>query len=146
MQKIAFPETITLSDAQSMLLESVEEEVGRLGFLIARTGEPGTWRIEGVPASSADQSAAELLRKIVESVADDGTEHNVSEPIVGDMLGRVALVMARAGAIRRGQRLSDAEMEQLLSDLYSLPDPAYTPAGNPIIMEIPISRIDALFS
>lgn len=146
MQKVAFPETLTLTPAQSLLLESVEDEVSRLGFLIAPTGEPGTWRIEGVPASLGNESAGELLRKVVESVADDGSGSTVSEPIAGDMLSRVALIMARAGAIRRGQRLTDAEMEQLLSDLYSLPDPVYTPGGNPIIIELLTSRLDALFS
>lgn len=144
MQKVAFPETLSLSPAQSLLLESVEDEVSRLGFLLVRDDEPGTWRIEGVPASLGDSSAADVLRKVLESVADDGT--CASEPMAGDMLARVALVMARAGAIRRGQKLTDAEMERLLSDLYSLPDPAYTPAGNPIIIEIPGSRLDALFS
>ncbi len=151
MQKLAFPETVTLTPTQSLLLESVEEEVSRVGFLLAREKGENVWRIEGMPATLAAADAAEVIRKIIDSVADDaikpkGEGDAVCEPAATDMLSQVALVMARAGAIRRGRQLTGTEMERLLRDLYSLPDPAYTPAGNPIIRTLPTSRLDTLFS
>lgn len=148
MQKVTFPETLSLTEEQSMLLESVEDEVSRVGFLLTHEPSSCEWRIEGVPASLRGADAADVVQKIIESVADDAVLHPASlagEP-AADLLSKVALVMARAAAIRRGRRLSGAEMEQLLSDLFSLPDPAFTPSGNPIIVDIPVPRIDSLFT
>lgn len=146
MQRLTFPETVNLSSRQSMQLESVEDELSRVGFLLSHESE-GTWKIEGVPAALKDSSAAELLRKIADSVADDATSASVvSEPLAEEISSRVALVMARVSAIRRGQRLTQAEIQHLLQELFALPDPAYTPQGNPVFRLLPTIRLDSLFS
>lgn len=147
MQRLAFPETLELTPAQSMLLESVEEEVSRLGFLISREEGETQWKIESAPASLAGRDASEVLMQIIESVSDDKVRADaVSEPAANDILSRVALVMARAAAIRRGRSLSETEMERLLEDLFALKDYAYTPAGNPILRNLSPDRLDALFA
>lgn len=147
MQRLAFPETLELTPAQSMLLESVEEEVSRLGFLISREERETQWKIESAPASLAGRDASEVLMQIIESVSDDKVRADaVSEPAANDILSRVALVMARAAAIRRGRSLSETEMERLLEDLFALKDYAYTPAGNPILRNLSPDRLDALFA
>jgi len=147
MQKCVFPEILTLDADQCVLLDSVLEEMERLGFLLSKGNSPGEWRIEGTPASLRAGSAADVVMKIIESVGDDITPAGaVSEPGSEALLSKAALVMARAAAMRRGRHLTAAEMEQLLSDLFSLPEHAYTPAGNPIIRNIPTSRLDSLFS
>lgn len=146
MQRLAFPETLELTPAQSMLLESVEEEVARLGFLISREEGDTLWKIESAPASLAGKDASDVLMQILESVGDDRVRADaVSEPAANDILSRVALVMARAAAIRRGRSLSETEMERLLADLFALEDYAYTPAGNPILRNLSPDRLDALF-
>ena len=58
---------------------------------------------------------------------------------------KMALTMARATAIRRGTPLSVAEMEHILASLLSLPDPAYTPNGNPIFCILKESTLDHQF-
>lgn len=147
MQRLAFPETLELTPSQSLLLESVEDEVARLGFLISREEGDTHWKIESAPASLGGRDASEVLMQIIESVGDDRTKAGaVGEPAAGDILSRVALVMARAAAIRRGRSLSETEMERLLADLFALPDYSYTPAGNPILRNIPADRLDALFA
>ncbi len=146
MQRLAFTETLELTPAQSMLLESVEEEVARLGFLISREEGDTLWKIESAPASLAGKDASDVLMQILESVGDDRVRADaVSEPAANDILSRVALVMARAAAIRRGRSLSETEMERLLADLFALEDYAYTPAGNPILRNLSPDRLDVLF-
>lgn len=153
-QKLAFPEQISLTPQRSVLLEAVSEEITRMGFIIAREHDT-LWRIEGVPASLSGQSAAELLGKIIDSLADDSSRDNVikkegeeaSEPLADaeDLLQPVALLMARAAAIRRGQSLQPGEIRDLLSRLFSLPEPNFTPAGNAVIRVLEPGRLDALF-
>lgn len=50
---------------------------------------------------------------------------------------RLALSMARASAIRRGQALSAPEMDRLIADLLRSPSPSLTPDGKKIFAIIP---------
>lgn len=147
-QRLAFPETITLTPTRSLLLESITEDMSRLGFIISHGNEPGEWQIEGMPALLRTENVTDTIEKIIDTIAGDvpASGNKVSEPATQDILQGAALVMARAAAIRRGQRLSAAEMDRLVADLFALPDPNYTPSGNLVIRTLPIGRLDSLFS
>ena len=60
------------------------------------------------------------------------------------MRQKVALVMARSGAIRRGVKLSNREMEDIIARLFALPDPSLTPNGNKVYTLISESGIASL--
>lgn len=79
-----------------------------------------------MPASTAKFNAIELLQKMIADVAEETETRENTLP------AKVALAMARAAAVQPGQPLSQAEAETLLSRLFSLPDPGYTPTGQPV--------------
>ncbi len=57
------------------------------------------------------------------------------------MRRRVALSLAQSAAIRATERMQNADAERLLAELFSMPDPSYTPDGNQIILQIPVAEI-----
>lgn len=125
-QSILFPEVLQLSPAQSAVTESILPALSRLGFDLAPLGD-GAWNVCGVPAVIPDSGSLEILQRMIET-AEEGTE---PDP---DLLhSRLALSMARAVAIKPSDKLSQAEISHLLSDLFKLAAPNYTPDGLPVI-------------
>ena len=70
--------------------------------------------------------------RVLDSVTEDSVNYGNEQRPQNSLRENVALMMARAGAIRRGVKLSTREMEDLISRLFSLPDPSLTPDGNKV--------------
>ena len=145
-QRIMFPETLRLDPTQMALLDGLDEAISRLGFTLEKQGDTEV-RILGIPASLKPGSARDAVLQIIDSVSDEGEAWGRQGTVtVTDMRAKVALVTARAAAIKRGRKLSGIEMEHLVGELLSLPDPSHTPVGNPVFMRLPLTTLDALFS
>jgi len=145
-QSVMFPEVITLDPEHRSALEAVLPELERLGYVLEYE-EGDNWRIIGVPAVMRSVDARDVVLKILDSVCSDSVNYGDNEAggAADAMLRRVALLMARSAAIRKGRVLSVAEMENMVKELFSLPDPALTPNGNHIFCLLDESRLDALF-
>ncbi|MCM1291151.1 MAG: DNA mismatch repair endonuclease MutL [Prevotella sp.] len=141
-QRVMFPETITLDDAQQLTLEGIEDELKRMGFVIKQTGDT-SWRIEGVPSMIRDVNPVDIILSMLESVSDDAVNYGKEESPQRAIRENLAMVMARCGAIKGGVRLSDSEMEHLVGQLMSLPDPVLTPYGKSIYKVLPGEKIES---
>ncbi|MCC8036649.1 MAG: DNA mismatch repair endonuclease MutL [Bacteroidales bacterium] len=137
-QRLIFPETVELSAAQDVLLESIEKSLADTGWDLSRIG-PSTWAINGAPSVIQDKNPAETLLAIVDDFAATG------RPVDEEMLSRLATTMARAAAIKPGQILSAEEIDRLLSDLFSLSTPTYTSDGRTVIATLPLTDLTRLF-
>ena len=134
-QRVIFPEVLTLTASQNAIFLSLQEEVAALGFDLSFIGD-NSWSINGVPSALSQGNPADALLGIIENVTETGRE-------TGEELHKaVAMAMARSAAIRPGQPLTPAECERLLSDLFSLPDPRYTPDGHPVMFTLSIEEIE----
>ncbi len=133
-QKVIFPEVIRLSASQNVLLDSMIDSVAQLGFELSFLGD-NSWAINGVPSLMGKLNAVDTLMKLIENVADGG---DVDQD---DINRHVALSMAKASAIQHGKVLSTAEMESLMSELFSLPAPSYTPDGLTVVSIISVDEI-----
>ena len=69
---------------------------------------------------------------MLDSVCEDGATYGKDKVAATDVIERMALILARSSAIVRGRKLSDRERENLVAELFALPDPLYTPNGNRI--------------
>ncbi len=123
-QQVLFPETINLSAAQNATLQSIVAEVSELGFDLAFLGH-NSWSINALPAALGNMNPADTLLKIIENVMEETSDARE------DLRRKVALSMARCGAVRAGAQMSTAEAESLLASFLSLPEPAKTPDGKP---------------
>lgn len=139
-QRVLFPETIELDPEQQNALARVNHELTSIGFLLEYE-EDRRWSISAVPAMISRGDAKEVVLRILESVREESPEYGVEESPVSDIMQRMALVMARSAAITRGRRLSDSEMENMVGQLLSLPDPSLTPSGKQIFTIIDEDRL-----
>lgn len=138
-QQVLFSELVELTPHQKGVLDSITDEVKSLGYDLefSQATDEGIFRCEmrGVPAMLGNANAAEALTKII---AD--AEEGVGTP-GEDMRRRVALSLAQSAAIRATERMQNGDAERLLAELFSMPDPSYTPDGNQIILQIPVAEI-----
>ncbi|MDE6811268.1 MAG: hypothetical protein K2J15_02840, partial [Muribaculaceae bacterium] len=81
---------------------------------------------------------------ILDSVSEDSQNYGADQQPIDNLMERIALVMARGAAITRGRKLSDTEMENLIGELFALPDPTYTPSGRRIFTTLDENAITRL--
>lgn len=142
-QSVLFPETLMLEPALQAALHEVSDELRLLGFVLTPEGE-GRWTVNAVPAVLGHTDPRDIVLRILESVSEDAVNYGAESGSRADILSRVTLLMARSAAMERGRKLSSVEMERLVTDLFSLPDPTFTPSGARIYTVLDENRISAL--
>lgn len=142
-QGVMFPDTVELDEAQQASLIEVESEMSRIGFTL-EYDEENRWRIVTVPVMLHGADPKDIVLRILDSVSETSITYGGDEEPVDAILRKMALVMARNAAIRRGKRLTQEEMEAIIAELFALPDPAYTPNGNSIYVILNESSISRL--
>lgn len=125
-QNLIFPEMLSVTASQEVFLDSIVDRLCEMGFDIVPLGG-GSWSVNGVPAIVGGGNPVEMLLSIVNSLEDSESAANI------DLRSRVALSLARSQAIRSGQSMTAEEMERLMSDLFALSTPTYTPEGHLIV-------------
>lgn len=137
-QSVMFPETISLTQSESSILESGIETATKVGFELSFLGD-ATWAINGVPSIDIKTSPQELLKAIIDDMSNGISEsvENVNE--------QITLSLARASAVPYGKTMTASEMEHLLSELFSLSTPAMTPDGKRVYIELTADAIEGMF-
>lgn len=143
-QGIMFPETVNLDEGQRSALDEIEEELRKMGFSLEyESGD--SWSITAVPSMLKNVNPADIVLRILDSVTEESANYGKERVGENSMLERIALIMARSAAIKRGAKLSSIEMEQLMGDLFSLSDPGLTPSGNRIFCLLDEQKIEKFF-
>lgn len=138
-QRVIFPEVLELSPSQSVFLEGIVGELSSLGFDISFLGD-NSWTVNGLPSVLNDVNPRELMMAMLDTVMDSG------EKLGESMRERIAFSMAKSAAIKPGQQLTSAEMDHILSDLFKLATPNYTPDGKLVLSVIATDDIARLFA
>ncbi len=138
-QQVIFPEVISLSPSQNVIMESMTESLRLIGFDISYLGD-NSWTVNGYPSVLDDADPNDTLVKMIDSVS------NGNEVTDEDLKSQTALAMAQAAAIPAGKVLTNIEMEHLMNELLTLPSPGYTPTGLPVISIISTEEIAERFS
>lgn len=137
-QNLLFAEDFELSPAQSAMLQANMEHFGGLGFVIDECGRC-RWSIRAVPAPLQGVSPVEAIVAVIDRLMEAGDDN------ADAFLAPVALVMARAGAVKPHQPLSQAEIEAIVADLYRCTETAYTPDGLQVVRYVSVDDIDRMF-
>ena len=138
-QGVLFPERVELSMNESLVLESISDDLVSLGFDISSLGG-ATFVLNGVPVGIEGLQPVKLLTDIIHSVMEQTGD--VAEKV----RDRIAAAMAKAVAIVSGQLLSQDEMASLIDDLFNTSMPSHTPDGKSVIHIMSDSEIDRNFS
>lgn len=142
-QPLMFPEKVTLDESQQMALAGVLGNMESLGFSLEYLSD-SDWQINAVPSMVKAHEAKDVLLRVLDSVTEDSVNYGNECQPGATLRQKVALVMARSGAIRRGVKLSNREMEDIIARLFALPDPSLTPNGNKVYTLISESGIASL--
>ena len=137
-QKELFPRIIQFDKADTLILDSLMDDILSLGFELTNLGG-GSYSINGVPYGIEGLDVEKLLHEMVDSAKDKPSD------IKKDAQEALALTMAESSAIVYGQVLTAAEMEHLLQELFATKTPARTPDGKLIYAIIENRLIDELF-
>lgn len=136
-QRMMFEEEVTLAPRQRSALERFEKELRRMGFLLEYS-EGDTWRICGAPSFVTEGNPSDFVTELLDAAAD---EYDSYDNAADTLRRRLYLLTARARAIKGGTTLSQSEMERIVSDLFSLPEPALTPDGHSVFTKVSLDFI-----
>lgn len=138
-QRLLFPEKFECSRQEAGLLLELLPELQRAGFALEAQGDLH-WHIHGVPAEFGAQDASGLIRNLLAQYA----EHQVHE--LQALHEQLARGLARHGAIARGRVLVEAEMRQLIDELFACDNPYYTPDGEQTLLTLTLEELQQRLS
>ena len=135
-QGLLFPELFQLSISQIPVIQKLWSELKSVGFEISDLGG-GSYAINGVPAGIEKRRPVEVVHSLLDKYGENGSSREAVH-------SSLALELARNNAIPASQKLSNDEMNHLVSQLLQLKGPKYAPDGKPIITLLDMGRLDAL--
>ncbi len=137
-QQSLFPQTLTLTAPDFALAMEMEREIYGLGFRFEVFGK-NTLLISGMPAEITG-SEKELFEGLIEQFKKNQSELHL--PIRENL----AQALAKRASIKAGQKLSSEEMEALTAQLFSCPNPNFSPDGRPTFFIFDSSKIESYFT
>ena len=137
-QQLLFPVTMDLPVAQLALVQDHFDLFGRLGFNVKLFGER-TVVVDAVPCAANKQGVDTLFQRMVEHLQDLPAGELKAEE-------RIARTFSSHAGIRKGDSLSQREMNALVNDLFATEMPYVTPGGRPIVVRMPLEEIERRFS
>ncbi len=137
-QRLLFPETIEFAPTDFALMNGLIEEINQLGFEINEFGK-NTFVVNAVPVELTESNLADLLEKLL----DQFKLHN--DDLKLDKRESLARSLAHNTAIKRGKLLHEAEMQNLIDELFACEAPNTLPNGKPIVITYSIDELDKRF-
>ncbi len=138
-QQALFPKTLNFSVSDSRLLRDILPEINQLGFDIEEFGKEA-FIVRGVPADLAGgQDEQILIDKLLGQFKENHALNLGSHE-------NIARSMARSAAVKRGQTLSVADMQQLIDQLFACDAPFSSPAGRPTFIAYELEEIKKRFA
>ncbi len=137
-QQLLFPETITLSQTDFVLLQSMIDDVNALGFELEEFGG-STFKLNGTPADAGSTDAQKLLEGFVEQLKN---ERNSLQYTARE---KMAWAMARTASIRHGQMLTQPEMTELVQQLFQCNVPYAAEYNKPTVITLSLNQLEQQF-
>ena len=137
-QKVLFPEMVQFAATDQLALDSILPEMREMGFQLDSLGG-GSYAVNAVPAGIEGLNVVALIREMVTAAVDSGTS------VKADIDHALALSLARNAAIPQGQVLGNAEMDNIVNELFACDNVNYTPSGEPVIAIMKQQDIEHLF-
>lgn len=137
-QGIMFPVMLHLTPAQGAVMGEITDGLNKLGFNLSHLGG-NDWTVNGMPTGVEKLDIEDTILQVIDEVNEGGKE------LSAKLFDKIALSVARSGAIPYGKKLSNSEAEALVEDLLSLPDPNYTPDEKKVINTLSLEQINKMF-
>lgn len=138
-QYLVVPILVEQPPGRTLELESIQAELGALGFEITPAGGNSLW-VKSLPVGIKVGQAEELFKEILEDLKTEGGLSR--EEAFPKTLLRL---LSCHGAIRAGQDLTPEEMKSLLLQLDRTESPSHCPHGRPLWILISWDEIEKRF-
>ncbi|HBJ76359.1 MAG TPA: DNA mismatch repair endonuclease MutL [Porphyromonadaceae bacterium] len=135
-ERLLFPEMLHFSASDSILLDSIEEDLFYMGFEISCLGG-GTYSINSTPEGI--KPSQEMFDKLLEDI----TQNNLS--IKEELNKSIALSLSEWVVKSNTTELLEEEIPKLEEQLFSSSDPYHTPKGKKILTLISEDHLDKMF-
>lgn len=138
VQQSMFPVSFELSPADSAIMEEIIDDLKLLGYQVELFGK-NSFIVQGIPAdleAGQEKFAIELL---LEQFKHFNPELKFSRR------EKLVRALARQQSIKPGNRLTDLEMRQLVTDLFQTSQPNISPEGNPTYLEFKREELERMF-
>lgn len=136
-QKVLFPEVIQLAADEAVVLETVINEMGDMGFELNTLGG-NSFAVNAIPSGLEGLNVERLIHDMLASAKEKGA--GVKESVNH----KLALSLARHAAVPQGQVLSNQEMESIVNELFACENVNYTPDGKNVLCILKQQEIEHL--
>ncbi len=138
MQQLLFPEALSVSPDEQVLLEQILPDLRAIGFDIEPLS-PDSFSIQAVPARLTSQSPVPVLQNIMHQVRDRGADTQA------EWRSQIALALAEEASVPYGKTLTQDEMRDIVERLFQIPSYGRTPDGKKIISLLSEEEISKRF-
>ena len=137
-RQLLFPVTLDLMVPQIAMVREHFDHFARLGFNVKLFGEQ-TVVVDAVPCMASNQEVDTLFHRMIENLQEMPEKNLKAEE-------RIALTFSGYAGIRKGDPLSQQEMNSLVNDLFATEMPYVTPSGRPTVVRMPLEEIERRFN
>jgi len=136
-QQLAFPFNLTFSNSDYLLIIQLKEPLYNLGFGFELKGE-NKIEINSIPPECAEGNLEIIFEEILEQ------EKNDNQLVISTKV-KIAKVLAKNIAIKKGKKIEQNEMKVLISNLFACDLPSISPNGKPTIINLALNDITKHF-
>ncbi|MEE3447481.1 MAG: DNA mismatch repair endonuclease MutL, partial [Bacteroidales bacterium] len=138
IQKLLYPEKLSLDTLSSSMLYDLRDEVLSIGFDLDFT-DITLPVLKGIPPYIDKNQAVEILTDIIDNYKE---EHGNIQTSIKDILAKS---LARRQAVKAGRPLNVQEMNSLIDDLFATGEPNYSPDGKTAVVILPVEELEKKF-
>ena len=138
-QSLLIPESIELPPLLAQVLMDKMDIFKDYGFDMEHFGKD-TFMIRALPAPIARVSPKEVLIDMLTEIGELGKTAELEK-----LEEKIRALVACHGAVRAGDKLGPAEMQNLLKDLSQTENPATCPHGRPTMIELSKDELEKMF-
>ncbi len=137
-QEMLIPEIFEVTPSEKIIIDNNLAIFGAAGFEIEQFGER-QYRISCHPVIIRNKPAAPFVMEMLKILPEKGGAN------AGEALKDVAAMMACRAAVKAGDELKDAEIEELLREYFAAEAPYSCPHGRPPIVKVSFDEIERMF-
>lgn len=147
-QPLLTPVLEKLTPAEAELVREIQETLAEMGLVVDFMGPTEVVIREipfFVPPTGAPAIFRDLLHRLGARLESSKKKKSGPAPSLNEYAHDFAASVACQAAVKKGDRLSDSQLGQLLRDLSHCEDPWHCPHGRPVVLRLSRREIDQLF-
>jgi len=121
-QQLLFPQTIQTSTADGAILHELRGTINQIGFDLQEFGSD-TFILHGIPSDlKPDTNPENLIEGLIEQFKEE-------VDISSNASHKVSLSLAKSQSIKRGEKLEESSMQEMIDQLFACEMPYMSPTG-----------------